>query len=590
MHHDSLQRNEFGCAPKIEVSRTIDSAGRTTGDQRKIEKYNEAHRLRLLRELGLQDLPPETVAAIELLPEQSPVVEQVRSIGSPLAPADIIAMSDDALLSFYADWPDTREVSFDEGVGGAFELARAFAEAAKTQPTRFLEMLSRFEPGRTECPVAEGLRALAEKLPLSTIEAAVIELHAKGFLRSQEYQGAAAYALERASRSKEDFTPHTLTLLESWLVDPLASEDDIAPATQPRSLKSAEPRSLLWSSDGGGSLPGGNYPVLYALTVGFLRRDKPEVDAWRDVLARHLERREHPVVWQAMGLYLQDSVFGDPKRAEAFVDRLFERFPVVRDSRDGLIIIARSMHRLPIEAVSRWMVAVEAGRWPLRHQAVGELLVLLATRTNPPEWAQERMARELLAFEASKKDESGSVRGMTFAAANLWSDPSRRATVTDLLMRVTEIARDGVAIAVMDAFRNQRALLRDRPTELMLAALAKNPAVILTGRGQSLLEDLRDLLPYKGIDIAELLIHVVEHGKKITNGTFLQVHGTELVDIAVTLQHLRSPVRERGLDLFEQLLSVGVHEARSTLADLDPSERPGWLPPPRRRTTPRRRR
>jgi len=75
-------------------------------------------------------------------------------------------------------------------------------------------------------------------------------------------------------------------------------------------------------------------------------------------------------------------------------------------------------------------------------------------------------------------------------------------------------------------------------------------------------EDLRDLLPYRGIEIANLLISIADHATSSGNAKFLQFRGTELVDIAVTLQHLRTPVRERGLDLFERLLSARVHEAR----------------------------
>ncbi len=58
-------------------------------------------------------------------------------------------------------------------------------------------------------------------------------------------------------------------------------------------------------------------------------------------------------------------------------------------------------------------------------------------------------------------------------------------------------------------------------------------------------------------------------------------HDAELVDMAMTLQRLGSPVRERGLDVFERLLQLNAFEAKNVLAELDLSE-------PRQGVRPRR--
>ena len=77
--------------------------------------------------------------------------------------------------------------------------------------------------------------------------------------------------------------------------------------------------SFLWGHDGFQILPGGNYPFLDALMLGYLLRKPQEVNGWLEVLERHLKRNENPEVWSAIMTEPQYLVQSDEGRgAEVF--------------------------------------------------------------------------------------------------------------------------------------------------------------------------------------------------------------------------------------------------------------------------------
>jgi nucleoside phosphorylase len=567
----------------IASTRLIDPRDSNPDDQSLIATYNLQHQLRLLRALGKEHLPDETRAVIEEFEqEDSDGVEggvRASLFESPLSSVKLLRMSDDEILRAFAELPvdvEGRHPGSDL-VWSGIELSREFAKAAKQEPERFLALLAHFVPGVTGSLVGMALTTLAEVIPLHRIEDVVVALHERGFFCTQEQRRHVAYALEVAAHNKAEISERVLTLLESWLVD-VQGEDrgELQASVQ----KASNPHSLLWTHDGGG-LPGGNYPILHTLTLGYLERVEPRVDPWLGVLERHLERREHSDVWLAMSLYLGNVLHAPKERAERFLDRLFARFPSVREVHDGLVIIAYAMHRMPVETITRWLEDVEKGTWEQRHQAFGELLVLFASRRDAPSWTHERLEHELTRFETSRSDPTGIVVGIAFAVANLWTRPERRTAVTEILVRVIRAASGTVAEAVMDAFRNQRALLNDEETRRVLPALTSAPAVVTSGRGLSFLDDLQHLLPASAAEIAELLIALASHLETQADRSYLMSHGSELVDLAMTLQRLGPPIRERGLDLFEQLLAMRVYETYEVLAELDPAERTSPLRAPR---------
>lgn len=271
-------------------------------------------------------------------------------------------------------------------------------------------------------------------------------------------------------------------LLESWLVD--------APVSAPKREQSEnepEKTDILLGTFGNGTLPGGNYPILDALTTAYLDRDQPNLDGWMRLLETHVARREDPHVWLALSIQLHNVLLAPPQRAERFLDDLFARFPEVRDSRSGITLIVRAMPRISAVTIARWMANVEASPWKRKTQAIGELLPWSATRPDAPESARERLANEVLHGSEAMR------RGIAYSAANLWHVIDRRSDATHLLVALVHGATGTVAEAILSTFRFEPPFL-DEATRRLLYTLSEHPHVVASD-SFGFIATLRDLLP-----------------------------------------------------------------------------------------------
>lgn len=552
---------------------TVLSPNKNTAARRRrdVHDANRRHQVRLLRALGDERLSTPSKSAVEQLErrfsddDETPHSAELVEIGSPVSSAQMLRAKDDDILNLFNELPDATE--WDHPVrrlkGGSIQASRELAEAVRQDPERFTALLHRFTPGVTERPVAYAIRTLGDMFPLERLEDKLHELVAAGFFAKAEYRDDAAWALQRASKAGAVMRSETCSLLESWLSDHPAIEG-------PReSTNEAREDSLLFGMHGGRVLPGGNFPILLALTSAYLGRPEPLIDRWMTLLEKHLQRAEASAVWEALTPRLEYVLWADVERAQAFLTRLFTRFPRVRDSREGLTIIARAIHHLPDGTISQWVSDLESGSWSRRHQAVGELLGLLAMRHTVPSWANARVEAELTAFGSGQECTDGVVLGLTHAAANLWDIPERRSYANAILLRVVPQASGPVAAAVFAAFRTSKQLIWDEATKSLLAALRDNPNALAADHGPWLVDSLREVLPSGADLIADVMLAMVSVFAKTEQLGHFFSEGPELVDIALTLQRLGGTTRKKGLDLFEMLLEYDVYGVRAMLTELD---------------------
>jgi hypothetical protein len=228
------------------------------------------------------------------------------------------------------------------------------------------------------------------------------------------------------------------------------------------------------------------------------------------------------------------------------------------------------------------MQDVHAGTWSRRDQAFGELLVLLATRPNATSKSRERLETELRALESEQPATDVSL-GLAHAAARVWSYPEHRDAATEILIRLILRAEGPVAEAVMRAFVPDEALLWDEASRRLLQALQATPNVALAGKGPYFVEQIRQLLPGEAELVADVALAITNEAAKQPGSGYFLTHGEELVDIAMTLQRLGSPAREKGLDLFETLLEQRAYGAHEVLTTLDSGVPANEVERPRRR-------
>ncbi|MBK7539685.1 MAG: hypothetical protein IPI49_30915 [Myxococcales bacterium] len=564
---------------RLDLHQTV---GATAEAKQRLYRLNRKCRYDLLAALGVDRVTSLT---------RSQMIEDARRFGvssvsaptdlevclteSPMSAEEMLAASDDEVLGLFNDLPDATggwhpRRNFE---GGSEQASEVFAEAAKREPARFARLLSRFEPGTYENPVCRALPSIASQLPLEQVEALIQQLISCGF-SSLAFRTAAASASSKALQQQPSdarLSAALLGILEGWLSQVPQDAMTLEGEPDPEELDAASCAPLLFSAGGYAPLPDGNWTILDALTTAYLRGNPPQLEAWMQVLENHLERQDAPEVWRAMGWKLEHVLRAAPARAERFFSNLFARYPSVIHSSFGLRLLAQAMHTLPLTAVQRWMEDLGAGSWVRREQAFGELLALLATRHDATPWALESVERALAQWQAvsgSSAAEDRLILGLTIGVAELWDEPTRRERASELLLRLVPRASGAVAEAAMRAFSSTAPLLWDAATRQLLCALAGAPAVMLRGWYENLVGQLDQHLPADAALIKDVVTALVAELTRTSQYVLPDV-GAALSRIALSLQRQPPPLREAGLELFEQLLDLGVSEARDLLKELD---------------------
>ena len=271
------------------------------------------HRLRLLRRFPNDRLSSksqkhlaEEERALPNTPDQEVSPPEVKLVDSPMSPEQMTKATNDHIIKLFEELPDDsewhhpkRRFNFE---GGSIQASRAFADFSKNNPCRALQIIKQFRPGTQERPAGYALAELGgETVPPEKLIACIQELEERGFT-SEEYRSSAARCLREIARRADGLDDVTCDLLKSWLSnwDPKAGDPDTSHVDIPRTVDN-QYDSILWGLKGLEVLPQGNYPVLSALTLGYLLRKPESANDWLAVLERHLVRREDPRVWCGAG-------------------------------------------------------------------------------------------------------------------------------------------------------------------------------------------------------------------------------------------------------------------------------------------------
>jgi len=559
--------------------------------------YARGHRFRLLTALPSERLSDELRREIDAertaLPDyvrtaQSRCGTGMRLIGSPVSHAEMAGRTDAEIVSFFNDLPDSTESHHpnDFMVGGSVQLSREFEEFVKGHPDRAMTVVARLRPGEQERPAAHAVRGLvAAKRPVPEIIALVRQLEDRGFA-GQEFREMVAFALDELAPAN-GLPQEACDLLQSWrLADwPNNDCDDTEPGDRDDSRR---PASILWGIGGTVPLPHGRFPVLSALTRGYLCRRPPAADLWLEMLRDHVEREESLTNWRAMALYLGDVwCCSDQGQAMAFLDRLFALYPGVLACHLGVRLLAQVAQLLSDEVRRSAYDAVWGWGRERGPQAFGELVCLRHLLHPEDGWAGSRV-EAALSESAGAGDEWVSV-GMAFAAGNLWEEPACRVRATEILCRLVPRPSERIGDAVMAVYQTSHELPLDEPTLKLLRQVQAHPDILVrSGVDESFFDHLLDAF----VVDAELVCRISAEAVR-RRGTELQsassgfyMANSALIDVSLRLQRSGGDYRRRGMELFEALLDLGVAEAisvaRSNDLRLAPGGRPSRLPRRRR--------
>ncbi len=542
------------------------------------DEYERGHRLQLLSAFRPEDLSPAGRQFVEeesaALPERGPTPRpswEWERIDSPMSAEQMATADNEDILALFDVLVDATNNSHptDQTRGGSRQASRAFGEFAKKEPERVLLLLPRFRPGEQEWPVAAALTVLGElKIPAERLFDVILELDRRGF-SGEEFREAAAWVLAKTIKDGKGLPEEMSRLLERWRSADWPRPD--FPTVLHQSDRKS-PSSILWAPDRLRTLPHGCYPVLRALTYGYLCRTPCAADLWLDMLEDHLNNPESNGLWRGMFWDLRHLRNADPKRASHFLHALFEKYPAVRDSPEGAVLLTYVWDKLPDEQVQEILSAVHASNWEHASQAFGELVALMWLQRPEDDWLAAEIEGAFRTDEAHSTDLASLRLGVAFSAAQCWDRPTCRDAATELLVRLTPFADTALAHAIMRVFRPATPLLADAATHNLLGAIHVGPdELLLEDRVGSLPECLLDVFAEER-EVVALICEKIVRLRSEELRTFRTPFGRSiphLIDIALRLQRCSEEYQERGLALFERLLDLGIQDAQTSLMQLD---------------------
>ena len=141
-------------------------------------------------------------------------------IGSIMEAADIGRASDDDVINAFRKLPDSTAWHHpkDWERGGNIQLAREFANFAKTEPERALRLIERFEPSFGERGAGYAIAAMTETAAPSILMSTIINLDGRGF-GGEEFRVSAARTVEGILGRQVNIDELIVELFRRWLFE-----------------------------------------------------------------------------------------------------------------------------------------------------------------------------------------------------------------------------------------------------------------------------------------------------------------------------------------------------------------------------------
>ena len=543
--------------------------------RRNLIRYNREHQLRLLSAIpsaflskrALSHIESEKVALIHYRDWDS-FSSGWQYIPSPMNADQMLKASDSDILGLFHVLTDDTGSGHPTRPhqGGTVQAAREFGLFAKQAPSRAVSILRQLPTGKHDIVVGETLRALPDTdYPVHAIFELILDLSMKG-LSSESYREDCAISL-RGTLNKTNQLPESIVdLLESWLSEPWKRPSDVADAAVASDVSSRE-GSLLWTFGGMEILPNGTYYLMDVLSCEFIRRTPPLADRWLDLLEKHLSRQDRLSVWRTLCHHLQNLRLCEHGRASRFLDSLFNLYPSVLRSGNGIMLIANCIWWADAVLVKNWMNQLRDSDWPHGPQAYGELVFLGAGRdqkTVPKEIWDHLGPAENTALNSQIQ------KGLAYAAANLWIKSDFRFLATEVLTSLLMSSEPTVLVAALEVFRIANPLPLDRHTLRLMEALYHSTAFDSVKGHSFVVDRLAEYVLHKPVLVAQLAQKFVDSTKDQLSDarTSLFAAAPTLTNISLTLQ--RNPLtQQEGMTLFEDLLETHAYGAIEALRELD---------------------
>ena len=247
----------------------------------------------------------------------------------------------------------------------------------------------------------------------------------------------------------------------------------------------------------------------------------------------------------------------------SFIRRLFATLPEIVATRETATFLAYAQRwddALVFDLIRDWPRSGKA----FLERVYGELVGLVAITKNEQEWTAAGDA-----IVASGVPETR--RGLTYAAANTWSDDQFRVDAGRTLVALLANSDKELVAAALDVFRLLDDLPPDQVTTDLLRALARPNTDLSAAPSHFIVERLQGLLPHNADLIATIGEKLVAawRGELADLRTATVTAAPQLTDLALTLHRMGGDSRRAGVALFEAMIEIDAYGSRETLAEID---------------------
>lgn len=529
-------------------------------------RANRRVRFHLLGTLPMEHLSQETRALLEqesrvFSEDDRPGITRVSEVGPTMSVAQMESAQDQHVVGLFKELVD--ETGFNHPRrwlrGGSVQAAREFGELAKKDWRRAVRIIHQLDPETNTKPIAHALRGMTETdAPTEAIIQLVDECVSRG-ASTTEFRDAATETFRERAHKEKKLSPRAIAMLELWLEEASAQRNPV----DEREKKEIEPPFLWGYGVGVRGIPDGSYWYLKALMVAHLVSDEPRPDEWLKILSKHLDRDPTDPAWLVLMGDLRNLSLCDKDKAEAFLDRLVEMNSRLMSEAEWLQLFCHASWWTSTSWVQRNLrLAKEFSV----ERAYGELICFLAVRSRVINSIREELGSSL--DDASTKQ---FLLGIATSAAHMWSIPNAREQASKVLVRLLEERDDDIDEEIVEHALRESCQF-DEDGLRVIEILARRPKPFLrekTGRRLGSLVELIHVRPGLMADLCERMVTEIE--ADTSEGTekwrFRQA-ARDLVEFTLTLQRIRG-YREKGLELFERLLKLGIHGASELLSDVD---------------------
>ncbi|MEG4521070.1 MULTISPECIES: ATP-binding protein [unclassified Microcoleus] len=555
-------------------------------------KFQRQNRLRLLRAFPVDYLSSKTKRLRDeeerALPETDDYTSRMHGgfIGARITVDEMAHASDEDILRLFDLIPDQtawdnprRPWSEDMSrAGGVVELSREFGKLAKRSPERVTNLIQYLKSGKHEICAGAAIEGLAET-DFSTADLIHIieDLESQGFT-SVDFRSSAASALEKRARCDNGLPSIILSCLEKWLaeeVEPTLSTEE--QETRNKTEQQKEP--IFFGSDGTFFLLQGRGSILPAIAAGYLNQPLPDLENWIRIIEEQLQREQHPKLWVLTLVNMPALLNSDRERATQLYDAVIQTCPAVLHYKFALYSISRVIGYFePKEKIQGWIEKLSVDGSSFCLQAYGELLLIYYCQY------QDTWSRQQIDHHLTDPNDEIILYGLAQAASYLWEHKFCRKIATTILCTLALSPSPSIQDAVANVFSwNQNNFKLNLEMREVIQVVCKNPPLLLKA-AYNLIELLEPETGREPDLVSQVCQAILDAASSNINNatTSLPLETENLTNIALTL-HRQEIYRERGLYIFEKLLSLNLIEARVALEVLDRKPNQVTFLSPRRR-------